>query len=55
MSEVLWESKIELGEKFFNEIISHPIPLDMNTLKALKRSSPWALIFTYGWRTGPSL
>ena len=22
---------------FFNEIISHPVPLDMNTLKALKR------------------
>ena len=34
----LWESKIELGEKFFNEIISHPVPLDMNILKALKRS-----------------
>ena len=35
----LWESKIELGEKFFNEIISHPVPLNMNTLKALKRST----------------
>ena len=35
----LWESKIELGEKFFNEIISHPVPIDMNTLTALKRSS----------------
>ena len=35
----LWESKIELGEKFFNEIISHPVPLNMNTLKALKRSA----------------
>ena len=35
----LWESKIELGEKFFQEIIRHPVPLDMNTLKALKRSS----------------
>ena len=23
----LWESKIELGEKFFNEIIQHPVPL----------------------------
>ena len=34
----LWESKIELGEKFFQEIIRHPVPLDMNTLKALKRS-----------------
>ena len=36
---VLWESKIRLGEDFFNEIISHPVPLDMNILKALKRSS----------------
>ena len=35
----LWDSKIELSEKFFNEIIRHPVPLDMNTLKALKRSS----------------
>ena len=35
----LWESKIELGEKLFQEIIRHPVPLDMNTLKALKRSS----------------
>ena len=34
----LWESKIELGEKFFNEIIRHPVPIDMNTLTALKRS-----------------
>ena len=36
---VLWESKIELGEKFFEEIIRHPVPLDMNTLTALKRST----------------
>ena len=35
---VLWESKIELGEKFFNEIIAHPIPLDLNIIKRLKRS-----------------
>ena len=35
----LWDSKIELGEKFFNEIIQHPVPLNLNTLKALKRSS----------------
>ena len=34
----LWNSKIELGEKFYNEIISHPVPIDMNTLTALKRS-----------------
>ena len=34
----LWESKIELGERIFNEIIRNPVPLDMNILKALKRS-----------------
>ena len=34
----LWESKVRLSESFFNEIIQHPVPLDMNTLKALKRS-----------------
>ena len=34
----LWESMIRLGEEFFNEIIAHPVPLDMNTLRALKRS-----------------
>ena len=35
---VLWESKIRLGGDFFNEIINHPVPIDMNTLTALKRS-----------------
>ena len=34
----LWQSKIVLSEKFFNEIINHPVPLDMNILKALTRS-----------------
>ena len=36
---MLWESKIQLSEPFFNEIIRHPVPLDMNTLTALKRSA----------------
>ena len=35
---MLWESKIELGEDFFNEIIRCPIPIDLNTLRAMKRS-----------------
>ena len=35
---VLWDSTIELGEKFFNEIVACPVPLDMNVLKAMKRS-----------------
>ena len=36
---MLWDSKIELGWDFFNEIIRRPVPLDMNTLTALKRCS----------------
>ena len=36
---LLFNSKIRLGEDLFNEIINHPVPLDMNTLKALKRST----------------
>ena len=35
----LWESKIELSEKFFQEIIRHPVPIDINTLTAIKRST----------------
>ena len=34
----LWESKIELGEKFFHEVITNPIPLDLHILTAMKRS-----------------
>ena len=36
---VLFNSKIRIGEDFFNEIIRHPVPVDMNILKAMKRSS----------------
>ena len=35
----LWESKIELGIKFFEEVIRRPVPLDMHILRELKRSS----------------
>ena len=37
VESTLWESNIHLSEPFFNEIISHPVLLDMNTLAALKR------------------
>ena len=53
---VLWDSKIRLGEDFFNEIISHPVPIDMNTLTALKRCSLgldlylWLVYRTFGLR-----
>jgi len=36
---MLWDSKIELGEKLFQEIILRPVPLDMNILRAIKRST----------------
>ena len=58
---VLWESKIELGEKFFNEIIRHPVPIDMNTLQALKRCSlgldlyQWLTYRTFSWNRASSL
>ena len=35
----LWDSKIELGAEFFNEVINRPVPLNMNALAALKRSA----------------
>ena len=35
--EVTPNSEIRLSEAFFNEIIRHPVPIDMNTLTALKR------------------
>ena len=35
----LWKSTIQLGEEFFKEILRSPLPLDMNILRALKRSS----------------
>ena len=34
----LWDSKIELGEDFFNEVITNPVPLDLNILRGLSRS-----------------
>ena len=36
---VLWNSTVRLGEEFFNEIVRHPVPLDLHILSALKRSS----------------
>jgi hypothetical protein len=45
----LWQSTVTLSEAFFNEVVSHPIPVDMRALKALKKS-PLALD-TYCWLT----
>ena len=46
---MLFESKVYLSEKFFNEIIAHPVPLDMRVLKLLCKS-PMALDI-YSWLT----
>ena len=34
----MWQSKIVLSEQFFEEIISHPVSLDMHILAGLTRS-----------------
>jgi len=44
----LWHSLVTLGARFYDEVISRPVPIDMRTMKALKRS-PLALnVFASG-------
>lgn len=45
----LWKSTVTLSEKFFNEVIDRPVPIDMRAIKALKKS-PMALDI-YMWLT----
>jgi hypothetical protein len=45
----LFQSTVTLGESFFNEIIERPVPVDVATLRALRRS-PLALDL-YVWMT----
>lgn len=45
----LWQSQITLGGRFYKEAITHPIPIDLRALKAIKRS-PMALDI-YPWLT----
>lgn len=45
----LWESSLTLGDAFFQELITHPVPVDLAAIKALKRS-PLALDI-YCWLT----
>jgi hypothetical protein len=42
-------SRVQLSERFFNELIAHPIPLDMRAIQAL-RKSPLAMDI-YSWLT----
>lgn len=45
----LWESKVILSDRFYNEVISSPIPLRLETLSALKSSS--VCLDIYSWLT----
>lgn len=45
----LWDSWVELGEKFYEALTTAPVPLDIRALRALKRS-PLALDL-YAWAT----
>ncbi len=45
----LWASTVTLGRRFFDEVTTHPVPVDLRALKALRRS-PLALDI-YGWLT----
>lgn len=47
LQDDLFESWVELGEKFYQAITAAPVPLDMRALKALKKS-PLALDL-YSW------
>ena len=38
-ARALWESRIVLGARFFQEIITNPVPIDLHVLRAVKRSS----------------
>ena len=45
----LWESTVTLTQEFYDEIIAHPVPLDMRALAALKGSS--LALDIYCWLT----
>lgn len=45
----LWESTLMLGERFFREVIEHPVPIDVRAIRELRRS-PMA-IDIYCWLT----
>jgi hypothetical protein len=45
----LWQSTVTLSEEFFQEVINHPVPIDMRALKALKGSA--MRLDIYSWLT----
>ena len=47
--DTMWESWVELGEKFFEAITAYPVPADMRALRALKNSA--LALDLYIWAT----
>ena len=45
----MWNSNIKLSEQFFDEVTSHPVPIDMRAIKALKGSA--MALDIYCWLT----
>lgn len=43
----MWESYIDLGERFFEQITSKPFPVDLRILKAVKRSPLGIDLYTW--------
>ncbi|MCC6933323.1 MAG: hypothetical protein IT292_08730 [Deltaproteobacteria bacterium] len=50
---VLWDSWVELGEKFYEAIIASPVPVDMRALRELK-NSPLALDLLQNFHPEPA-
>jgi len=50
---VLWESWVELGEKFFEAITAAPVPVDLRALQTLKSSA--LALDLYAWATYKAL
>ena len=44
---VLWQSTVELSHEFFQDILRHPFPLDMNILRMLRRSPLGLDLYTW--------
>lgn len=47
----LWKSTITLNQRFFDEIIARPVPIDMRAMKALARERSPMAFDIYSWLT----
>jgi hypothetical protein len=52
--DTLWKSWVELGEEMFNEIVAHPVPLDMRILKTMQSQNTRDLHLIGGLRPKPN-